>query len=307
MHPSPGLADLVEDVRVLADMHDAVERSLPPIQVVASYTRMVARACLHEHVERLRASLVLMDGGVPAQVIALVRPALDQMLWLRYLGTLSEEDREELLRLVGFMEITGTLIAQQNYAGKRVMTQLGFPAVFVKDMTKERKEAKAELAVLGARLGWDVLDGEVQMPNSQWVAHRVDRPRTYDLLFGPMSKPLHFSVSEATRRLWGELDGAASLDDPSYLTWRAALALYELALLTPEIVVAVAVLTPEDYTDDTEVDIDLEATEAAMERIKARGNVPIVTPQTFNLHKIDYRAMKQEQEAAKRIPQHRRR
>lgn len=290
------LDELVEDARIIAAVMRAVHDTVPLPALLASPSRIAARAALLEHLERIDAAVVLYPLGLLHQTLAMVRPALDSMIWLRYLTSVQPESvRDQLVTALGEAELIATLDAEQQYAGKKPMTALGFPASFVNDMRRYRRDALARLRRLAGELGSPALDDATAtpIPSSAWIAQRADRPRTYARTFAATSKAVHFSASELLRRAWAEPGNPVDLHHPAYLRWRGALALTELLHLLPEIVDAAATLCPELDAHAGELPIaehDAAAYEAAWERHRARGLVPLVHPAMFNLHKIDWAA-----------------
>ncbi len=262
------------------------EKDLPNRRKLASIV------CIKRQLEAIRSAILLAKNDLGHMGVVFLRPACEEAMWLSYLHRIGEEDANRLLASMTTLDVTRSIIAQQQYAGKRGMKSLGFPANIAKNAGDGKRFAEAELQEFGRNLGWpkDDSDNCIAPPPVAWIAQQCNMGKLYDFLYSATSRSVHFSAGEISRRGWAYLDEEGEEHEMDFLPgvyhrYRTDFSLYWCCtLLVETLVSAYPALAPEEIDDVVE-----QRMLRAVKKIGAIGVVPIIVPAEFNIPQMRQR------------------
>src|SRR5260370_37281965 len=211
----------------------------------------IFRGVLERQCESI-SSIVEMSGTERGySVVSLLRPACEELIWIRYLKHIGLKDANELLRLMAVTEVGKTLEAQLEFVGPDTMNSLGFTPTFLSEQSASVLEAEKRLHVLDKRLNWHVKK-KGQIPSVFFLAKATNNLELYKFLYHSTSKFVHFSVHELMRRVWGR-PGALSISSDTYAKYWSAFSLrWGLHLYLETLVEALDWIEPEAGPDLSE-------------------------------------------------------
>jgi hypothetical protein len=252
--------------------------SVGTVEEAAEDPRHLATAVsLRRQVESLHAALTLEQAGLGHLAVSFVRPAVEEVLWLKYLRTLDGTDARDLLISMSVDEGFRSIAAERNYRGREAMINMGFPDVYLDGLEQGLTEIAHRLKEIGQRLGW----GKGKNPRLDWVAEQGGESRLYEHLHPASSRAIHFSAGEIFRRGW--FDGVTRMvevDNAAHRSFLTAFAFDQLIRLCVTTVVEVD-LRIEGDSDE------VEGAEAAVAELIREfvdlGEVPLIAPEEFNL------------------------
>jgi hypothetical protein len=162
------------------------------------HVELLRRAVMVRQHEALRAigELVLQHRGDIAS--ALLRPAVEELIAIRFLKSLDANDAERLALTLSMREVSRSLEAQNNHTDEEVMKDLGLDDYY-KRHQRFRPVIDARLKVLKKKIGWD--GGAT--PSVAFMARRTNSKDIYDFLYFATSRTVHFNAMELMRRGWG--------------------------------------------------------------------------------------------------------
>lgn len=161
------------------------------------------RAALCRQYESLEAIVDLTSAQRSHAGVPLLRPACEELLWLRYLNTLCAEHVEAILVYMTQDEYLASIRAQEQYAGRTVMRNMGL-APHLDHLERTSQERSANMSTLGKLLNWprrNIKEGT--LPSMRFVAKATDNLKLYQFLYHATSRFVHFSGAELCRRAWG--------------------------------------------------------------------------------------------------------
>ena len=245
---------------------------------VASNPRLLAiNAAFQRQLDAIKAATVLARSGLGHLAVSFVRAALEDVLYLKFLGDLENDKARKLFLLLGKWDGLRSLLAQRAYVGDESMRGLWYTASFLAAAEVQRSEVREALRELQREYRWS---GGV-LPSAEWIADRTGHRRLYDYLHAATSRALHFSAGEVMRRGWGSPDGEVTTSESGFHEHLTNFALHQLVLLFFETWKAV---------DDTEAagitlaeDVDAGEVEKMVQRIGKLGQVPLVHAAEWNL------------------------
>jgi len=190
---------------VLDSMRSFVETASDlPWNPSDGFLPIVRRAILRRQFDSLEAisHLVAEKKGYAAG--PLLRPACEELIWIKYLAGIGHDDSEELLKCVATRELLDSLRAQDKYSGRAVTTQLGLLSS-LEDAVARKDAMRARLLLLGTRLDWpcDTIEAG-ELPSVFWFAKKTGQKKVYEFLYHATSRLVHFSAAELLRRAWGK-------------------------------------------------------------------------------------------------------
>ena len=245
-----------------------------------SYLDLAINYTLRRQREALGASLLLIDGGLGHLSVGFVRPALDEWLWLAFLGGLDPAKANELLEAMGRYDGRRSLKAQRDHVGDAVMAELSFPPGFVDAQVDALASDKDRLSQLGVELGWG--KGKTPLPTARWLADQSDAVDEYEYLHAATSRALHFSAGEVVRNAWGPLRGHLNTDDLRFRQHLCEFALdnlwrlwFRTALVAYDRADSAQISGLEDLLGDGPNDL--------LESVGPLGQVPLVDASEWNL------------------------
>ncbi len=168
------------------------------------FGRIVVRAALRRQLESLDVVVDLAEGERGFAAVALLRPSCEELLWLRYLTSLSIDRFERLtMAMIGTGVLKG-LKAQAGEVGEDLVGAIGVD----KDLARYRAtdgQRREELKSLARQLGWPKRSRKYGVEPSTWfVAVKTDSVDLYSFMYHATSRYVHFSPVELARQGWGD-------------------------------------------------------------------------------------------------------
>lgn len=238
---------------------------------------MIGRSVTVRQATSLRAALTLVDAGIGHAALPMVRPACDELIWVKYLATLSAGERGALLHILNSVEGSELIGAQAEHLGPETMTAVGFPPHYVEAVKRQLTEGERLLTDAGKTLGWPK-----SPPAVWWLAKQVGLADMYRFLYTATCKGVHFSVTEHLRSGYNDStpDGPITLAAPAYVAYRSGFIVYWLCDLLVHTLAEVVTVIP-DFKDATGPEEDDFL--SIIKRVAAYGKMPIVMPFEYNL------------------------
>ncbi len=273
----PALLDAARDMaawaeRTLGDLKPVTLRRL-----VRDPFAMIGRSVIVRQTTSLRAAVTLVEAGIGHAGLPMVRPACDELIWVKYLATLSPGERRALLHILNSVEGAELIDAQAAHLGPETMTAVGFPPQYVGAVKRQLTEGERLLADAGKTLGWPK-----SPPSAWWLAKQVGLADLYRFLYAATCKGVHFSATEHLRSGYNDStpDGPITFAAPAYVAYRSGFIVYWLCDLLVHTLAEVVKVIP-DFNDATgrEEDDFLPV----IKRVATYGKVPIVMPFEYNL------------------------
>jgi hypothetical protein len=207
----------------------------------------------------------------------LLRPACEELIYLRYFKLISPEQAETIVFCMAVMEQAMDLSAQRNYAGEDAILQIGFSREQIDRAGMQATHARATLKKIGGTLGWSrrALQRRIPVPSVWELARQTDSETLYRFLYHATSRPVHFTVSELLRRVWGDPPAMTIRSSHMDTYWSAFALFWGLHLFIETLIEVWPLLEP--VLDDVEV--DEERFLEAAGRVGRFGMVPIITPE----------------------------
>ncbi len=232
---------------------------------------VIFRAVLKRQYESLSSVVGMSSSERGYSAVSLLRPACEELIWIKYLKHVGLKDANELLRLMAVTEIGRTLEAQLEFAGREMVKSLGFTPTFLSEQSASVLEAEKRLKALHERLNWRSKK-KGQIPSVFFLAKATNNLELYKFLYHATSKFVHFSVHELMRRVWGK-PGALSISSDTYAKYWSAFSLrWGLHLYLETLVEALDWIEPEAGPDLSEARL-METADV----IRKFGLVPIIT------------------------------
>jgi hypothetical protein len=232
---------------------------------------VVQRAVLRRQYDSLDAIVHLVDSHRGYAGVPLLRPACEELFWLRYLHQMDPQVAERLVICMTQEEYLASIRAQDTYAGRSATRDMGLlPHLEV--LENSQVERCRILSAIGKTLGWpprNVAAGT--LPSVQFIAKKTDSGDLYRFIYHATSRVVHFSCAELCRRAWGA-PGALSLNSTRFHDYWGAFALYWGLRLF--------LYTTNEYTaweQPSNSEVDESAVLAAAKAIGEAGAIPIVT------------------------------
>ncbi len=205
---------------------------------------VIFRAVLKRQYEGLSTFVEMSISERDYSAVSLLRPACEELIWIKYLKHVGLKDANELLRLMAVTEIGRTLEAQLEFAGPEMMKSLGFTPTFLSEQSASVLEAEKRLKALDEWLNWRSKK-KGQIPSVFFLAKATNNLELYKFLYHATSKFVHFSVHELMRRVWGKL-GALFISLDTYSKYWSAFSLrWGLHLYLETLVEALDWIEPE--------------------------------------------------------------
>lgn len=234
--------------------------------------QIIFRAILRRQYESL-GTIVETSGVEKAySTVSLLRPACEELIWIKYLKHIGRPDANELLRLMAVTEIGTTITAQLEYVGPQIMQSLGFSPTFLREQGASALEGRARLQVLGKRLGWGPRAKKAEIPSVFFLAKVTSNLELYKFLYHATSKFVHFSVHELMRRVWGR-PGAMTISSDVFARYWSVFSLrWGLELYLETLCEALEWVEDENGPEMNEARL-----KEVGEIIRQFGRVPIIT------------------------------
>jgi hypothetical protein len=236
---------------------------------------VVYRASLRRQYEAIDAALTLIERGHGAFAVPLLRPALEEQLWLQYLATLSEEDAEAVVVALMQAETLKALKAQDDYAGREVTTQLGLLEYFTA-YNSNSADVADRLKRLAVKLNWGSKQRrEGIAPSMFFIASAVGKADLYPFLYSATSRFVHFSPSELLRRAWYDEAETVNVSSESFGKFWSAFAIVYATRSYVEVLI-----TSLNFVKDADEllgSLEADRMTEACARLASFGSMPIIT------------------------------
>lgn len=233
---------------------------------------LIRSGILRRQYECLSVAVDLVDKSQGFAAVTLLRAACEEMIWAKYLAAIDRKDAEQLLQLIGNKEITDSLKAQDDHAGRKTSDILGLTK-YLKNMEASAANRKTQIQSLGKKLRWDKRTIDLgNLPSMSFLAKTVGETKLYKLLYHASSRYVHFSVGELLRRSWGQT-GKVTVSSAHFADYWGDFVMYWGVYL---LISTFPVLL--ELGEETEMStFDSELLLNAAKRIAAHGPVPIIT------------------------------
>ncbi|MGB3762515.1 MAG: DUF5677 domain-containing protein [Ornithinimicrobium sp.] len=247
--------------------------------VEQDYRRLAINNAVRRQVESLDATVLLARAGLGHLAVPYVRPALEDVMYLKFFVSLSLEESQEFFTTMGGWDQIRSLIAQHDYIGTSEMVGLWYPQGFLNAAPAKKAELKAKLRELQKKHKWAGGDA----PSGAWVAEQADEEALYAYLFSATSRAIHFSAGEIMRRGWGLPGGICTTDKPEFRTHLAAFAMDQLVRLFLKTWLETSDLHEKAGLGDIS-DLEFEGPlKEKLDAILKLGRVPLLHAYEFNL------------------------
>jgi len=234
---------------------------------------IIRRSMLRRQLDSLAVALELVESNRGYAAVSLLRPACEELLWLRYFNTLPSADATSLAECLIGSRLLMDLEAQAGEVGENEMTVMGLDRALAGFRSKE-PALRQRLKELGGRLDWPsraVSAGDV--PSTWFVAKATDSTKMYRFLYHATSRYVHFSAVELARRGWGHpgrLEISADTYEP---VWAAFSLSWGTRLFGWTLQAALDALRAEGVAEPPH-----DALQQAFDMITEVALVPLVTP-----------------------------
>ena len=197
--------DLQKNVQQILDsMRTFVEKSCDlSWKLSDGFLVLVLRSILRRQFDSLEVISHLVKEGKGFAAGPLLRPACEELIWMKYLISIPSDAAEELIICIGNDEISKSLRAQDKFAGRSVTKTLGL-LPYLKKIESRNTHIRKKMRVLGKRMNWPKYNIQnSQFPRISWLAKKTKQLDTYNFIYHATSRFVHFSVVELSRRAWG--------------------------------------------------------------------------------------------------------
>lgn len=168
------------------------------------YLKIIRRSALLRQFDSLQIMAELAESNRGYAAVSLLRPSCEELLWLRYLKSITESDGIELIDYLVSTGIWKDLEAQAGEIGENSMGALGLSQAL--EVFRAREEpSRNKLKLLGERLGWpQKMTKNGNLPSTWYFAKETNSEDLYRFLYHATSRYVHFSPVELGRRGWGK-------------------------------------------------------------------------------------------------------
>lgn len=277
------LADVRALLRIFSSVVDSVSTLKKWRRQSEVWWKIILRSVLRREYESMETIVNLVERGEGHSCVPLLRPACEELLWIKFLRKINKKDRELIVQAKAVLESGDSIDAQHRYLGNDGMSKLGFNSKYLAEAREKTEHAKQSIKKLGERLGWK---SKGLFPTTAYIARAVGEKELYDLIFHATSRTVHFSVSELFRRGWSKHDS-----DDLAITSKAMNQYWSRFALfwgTRVLALTSAEIFEELSEDDWPRGLDQRAVDAVSEllaKIVGSGYVPIITAEEMNLRR----------------------
>lgn len=217
---------------------------------------LVSRCIAVKAHETLAAIVQLVGSGKSYSAITLLRPMCEELIFLRYLKVIPNEDAEEYLHRRGDLEILQGLKAQEEFF-PRAAQMFSFddipefePRPQVKEELDSRIYAqKKELKELGKKVGW----GNSPKPSARYMAEKTDDIPVYDFFYHASSSAVPASLHHLLRMVWGDSrSGTYSISSHNFEQYYSRFALVYGSWLASDVMMTISSRFPNEWPEEEE-------------------------------------------------------
>lgn len=164
---------------------------------------VIRRSMLVRQLDSLAVAVELVESKRGYAAVSLLRPACEELLWLKYFNTLSLADGRTLTECLIDSGVLRDLEAQAGQVGDDEMTAMGLDQAFATFRSNE-PDLRQKLRELGKRLDWPPRkSSKGDVPSTWFIAKATGSEKLYRFLFYATSRYVHFNAVELARRGWG--------------------------------------------------------------------------------------------------------
>lgn len=233
------------------------------------YLFLVYRSVLRRQHDAVGCIVDLVRRNQGLIAVGLLRPACEELIWIRYLVKIDPELAEEIVSNKLVRELHESLAVQHESNAKLGIADYGLP------QPDERRATEAEQALqhIGRKLGWPLRSNQC-LPSVRFLAEKSNSLELYKFLYNATSRSVHFTVSNYLRMVWGD-SGSFSIRSNNFADYWHAFALYWGYSLLRDTYIELEehVGIPELVMDESTA----QAFQSAQEDVLAIGPVPLIT------------------------------
>jgi Family of unknown function (DUF5677) len=187
---------------------------------------ILRRSILCRQIDSLTVAVDLVESRQGYAAVSLLRPACEELMWLRYFNSVPAGDARILADCLIQSGMLKDLEAQASEVGEAEMAAMGLSEALGGFRSKE-PEIRRRLKEVGARLNWpDRIKNSGDVPSAWFIAKTGGSEALYRFLYHATSRYVHFSPVELARRGWGHpghLEIASNIYEPIWaqftLSW----------------------------------------------------------------------------------------
>jgi hypothetical protein len=209
----------------------------------AGFMPVMRRSVLRRQFDSLEIVAALVESNQGYAAVPLLRPACEELFWIRYLESVNPAEAGSLLDCLIDTGLLRDLKAQFGEVGQAEMFEIGLLPALTAFRVNEN-QITLRLKELGRRLKWppDVVRSG-KLPSTWFVAGTNDESKKlYRFLYHATSRYVHFSPVELCRRGWGKpgrLEFSSETYEPIWalfsLAWGARLFVWTIEASLPAI------------------------------------------------------------------------
>jgi Family of unknown function (DUF5677) len=273
--------NLTEIDSLRQDVRSVLDALVPAVEAASriawrpddGFVPLLRRAILVRQFECLKVICDLAEGHQGFAAAPLLRPSCEEIIWLKYLTSLSPRLAERLVQCLVQRELSDNLAAQAKEAGAQAMKALGL-LDHLRESRKREPSVRSGIADIGVKANWERRTVERgQLPTVSFLARKTGMTNLYGFLYQATSRYVHFSTVELLRRTWGR-SGDVKISSDFFERYWARFALYwGLSLFLEAILELSDVLEQSGQAPQ----IDSELISAVTRRIGESGKVPLLT------------------------------
>jgi hypothetical protein len=275
------LVQAIEQLR--SDVFVILEELRPVIESAArfqwnpstmGFLPLIRRTMLCRQYECLECIVHLVQHQRGYAGIPLLRAACEELIWAKYLSLIDDDSANNLLLCLAQKEMFESLVAQDNYVGRKKTKQAGLVEPLDR-LTKHQPTLRKRLKALARTLNWPAKCQEEGItPSMRWLAKKTAVDWVYEFLYHGTSRYVHFSPAELLKRAWGN-PSEITIRSSNFGEYWSAFALFWGQKLLTQTFLELHESLKADGVIDPEIDgskiID------AYQRMANLGEVPIIT------------------------------
>ena len=238
------------------------------MQSKQDFFKLILIAVVVKQHESLKVILSLEGAKQAFSAVALLRAMCEELIWLRYLATLSAEEQATVVAALARFGIFETYQAQDGHG----IPNLDFGVAWKEQAAASSAESETTLRAFFISQGFKLAYGPT--PSVSQLAKRAGMQSTYKLLYHATSRAVHFSVPELLRRVWGR-PGEMKITSQTFERYWASFSLYWGGWLFGLTFCDALILLEAPDISSQEVSAILDA----CLKIKSGGAIPILTPE----------------------------
>jgi len=268
-------ASLLAGTRLLLGAVSSWQRDISVLDWDGSqgFFPVIRRSMLRRQLDSLAIAVELVESNRGYAAIPLLRPACEELLWLRYFNSLSSIDARILADCLIGSGLLRDLEAQASEVGDDEMAAMGLDRA-LKGFRSKEPDVRQKLTELGSRLDWPTqVVSKGKVPSAWFIAKATDSEKLYRFLYHATSRYVHFSAVELARRGWGQPGRLEISNEPYEPVWALFSLSWGTRLFGWTLEASVDALCAEGVPAPPH-----EALQGAFDAITKIALIPLVTP-----------------------------